>query len=491
MVAGSKTLAVILGAHEWEKLGLERAPAFKKSAEYFLNYLCSSRGLKLPPINVLNLFDDDLQPGQIDASIRHFIVDRNTDNKDITDLIIYYVGHGFYLKDSEYFLAIRATSSDSRASTAFKISYLKDILIDLAPNMKTLVILDACFSSGAIVELSQLGDTIRVMENSFNFVRNRTVLFCAAAAKEWAISPPASDFTMFSGSLLHILEKGHEKGSRYLCLRDVAQLVNEHIRATFGNEGVPAQIHVPYQDLRDLTIDPYFPNCAYPISDVNDRMDEIYDRLEVIEGKLRLIDDGPAAGGEGASSPHDGFPIGETAWCAHVIAQAEAYPSGLRNLALTSLHKLHGGHGGRPQLTEYVVDNILHKMCGPKKILAENQMSAIFLRKSKVKGHFQWEERKSLDLYSPNGEGEERIHGDTSFLVHEDQVNEAISQMEFTIRLERNTIFSFSRWWKKNQRHTIKADDSFTDDEATASYTNGIFTFNYEKREATTNKVAH
>jgi Caspase domain len=483
MLAGSKTLAIILGASQWEDYPtLDGSPSFEKSASYFSSYLCSYRGLRLPPLNICNLFDQKMPPDAMIKTIKNFIKDKLRNNPDISDLIIYYVGHGSYLNDKEYFLAIRSLSQDAKDAGAFKVSYLRDIITEVALEKRTLIILDACYSGAAMAEFARL-PAVKLVHDSLtpNEVKRGVVLFCAAGGAEYAINPAGSDFTMFSGALLHVLENGNVGSNRYLSLSEFGQLVKDHISDRFGAKAVPAQIHVPVHDLRDILKDPYFPNAAFPITDLNDRVDDLYEQIEKINSRLTVFSGQASSNTVVAALPSSDVED-VSAWRGIILEKAESN-GGLRDLTIDCLHKLHGGKLARREIIEYVVDNLIRKVCDDRTILCEEEQSTVLLKKSTLPGHFIWEEDRSLILYSPLGEGEEVVFGDTSFLVDENQVDAAIAKMELRVKIDgRRIVFAFSDWWKRHKPGKIRPGDSFADDEATASYDGRSFAFKYQRK---------
>ena len=94
------TVAIILGAHDWTGINLPRAPSFRRSAAHFHRYLLASPpvGLGLEPDLLLDMFDDpspaETQLERISDMVRGFVRERGDTSRPISDLLIYYVGHG-------------------------------------------------------------------------------------------------------------------------------------------------------------------------------------------------------------------------------------------------------------------------------------------------------------------------------------------------------------------------------------------------------------
>jgi Ni,Fe-hydrogenase maturation factor len=287
-----KTIAIIFGASAFPSYpALEPSPAFKESAENFEKYLTSYHGLRVPPDNVKWLFDKDLQPGQLLSEMRKFVNEKLKPPSDITDVIFYYCGHGGYLNDDEYFLALNSTDRESKEATVFKIRYLRDLVADLTKGKRNLIVLDACYSGASLGEFSHMSDD----EDAANLVTSQIsgisgsqdrmaaqstvamasegiVLFCAAGAKKWAKTPLEASYTMFTGALLKVLEDGDQKAGPFFTLKKTAELVQGQINRTFGSQGVQPQIHVPVQGIHDILQSAYFPNPAFDITDFEARL---------------------------------------------------------------------------------------------------------------------------------------------------------------------------------------------------------------------------
>src|SRR5262245_48356841 len=95
-VAPESTLAVILGASSWPdypQLSGQVSAPLEKSAESFREYLLSPDGLHLPPGNLKDLFNDGRSTSEVLNSVADFLKDRQQ-KSTITDLILYFAGHG-------------------------------------------------------------------------------------------------------------------------------------------------------------------------------------------------------------------------------------------------------------------------------------------------------------------------------------------------------------------------------------------------------------
>lgn len=255
------TIAVIFGASEFPHAdALSASPAFAGSASAFAAYLQSERGFQLAEAQVLNLFDDTSNViEQNDQLVTHL-----QRNQDASDLIIYYVGHGGFLPDREYFLALRSTKRGAEGITGLRIRALAHSLEEHFPGKRVFLILDCCFAGEAVAQFQS--DDIGTIVESKTFdalPSSGTSLLVAASRDEPAIAPTGAAYTMFSDCFLAALTQGLAGGGQKLSLADIGELVQKRVRSKFGQRGVRPEIHSPRQTGGDVAKAPLFPNPAY------------------------------------------------------------------------------------------------------------------------------------------------------------------------------------------------------------------------------------
>jgi len=108
------TLAIIFGASEWpDAPDFTSSDAFKQAALGIREYLTLKFGI--PEENLLDLFDQGLSPYEIDREISQFLQNRlefeNRENSLVRDLIVYFVGHGGFDGNKNFYLAIKCTNT--------------------------------------------------------------------------------------------------------------------------------------------------------------------------------------------------------------------------------------------------------------------------------------------------------------------------------------------------------------------------------------------
>ncbi|MGM4877396.1 caspase family protein [Bradyrhizobium sp. 956_D2_N1_5] len=251
-----KIVAIVLGATEFPGYGTQlNNLAFGRSSAAFLGYLQDVLGLRAEQI--LNLFDDPASVIDLDERISSFLA-RNTDSRNV---IIFYVGHGGFLSDREYYLAVRSTRKSREHTTGMRIRAIAETLGQFAGDKNLMLILDCCFAGEAVKEF-QSNDLATVVENkTFDALpETGTALLVAASKDEPAISPASKPYTMFSESFIKVLTEGVRSKQERLSLRDVAVRTQALIKSQYGLIAVRPEVHAPRQrgiNVADLEI---FPN---------------------------------------------------------------------------------------------------------------------------------------------------------------------------------------------------------------------------------------
>ena len=138
---------VVLGASMFPGLeGLDN-PAFARSA-VAAKEVFASAGPLFRRVAVLDLFDQDLSPNAIiDAIERHIAA-----HPDMADLLVYYCGHGDFLRDQTYFLTLRGTRKGREATTGLTLRGLRHDLETQLSRRRLYLVLDCCYAGAAVKE---------------------------------------------------------------------------------------------------------------------------------------------------------------------------------------------------------------------------------------------------------------------------------------------------------------------------------------------------
>ena len=175
-------------------------------------------------------------------------------------IIIYYVGHGAYLGDHEYYLALRCTDDQAERTSGLESKVLAEIVNK--KHTRNYLILDCCFAGEAVKDF-QVGDiTPKVRDDTSRMLRaTGTALFCACSKHDVAISRGSGDLTQFSECLTDTLECGASEKGETLTLRDVNEKVCECVDR-FKPGGINPELHSPTKGGADIANYPLFPNQA-------------------------------------------------------------------------------------------------------------------------------------------------------------------------------------------------------------------------------------
>jgi len=286
-----ETIFITMGASKWPNChALEELPACLESAKAFESYIDSPYGFNLARGMTLNLFDEDLYPGDLNKKITEFI-SRIRKNNEISNVIFYIVGHGAF-HDHKYFVALRSFDERFKGETMYSIEYLVKLIRNVSSDVRNVVIIDACYAGAALREFASLSSELdvefqEILRRSLNEAEQPEkgiALLCASGPKQEALAPKGQKLTMFTGALLKVLEQeGCEDSGEYLSLRTLCQKIRNTVSFEYGKKGIDPQLHLPDQtDCADFLDAPLFPNpnCGTLLQGLSDAPQQqlIFDR---------------------------------------------------------------------------------------------------------------------------------------------------------------------------------------------------------------------
>jgi Caspase domain len=266
------TLAIILGAKEFPKApAFTASSAFFNAAQGFEQYLLSKFGL--PKENLLNLFDSaepfSVQYEEMVKHVKQQVAALAEAGTPARDIVVYYVGHGAFSGDNEYFLAIRDTIQGNESQTSCSIKGLANVLrIREARVLRRYLVLDSCFAAAAYQAFQAGGGPLPVAQQKIvsefppgeTPAQKGTAILCASGPKEPAKVLPELDITMFTDALLKVLAAGTPIDQSHLSLADVGNLVGQLIHEAHLEEAVRPEVHSPEQREGDVANVRLFPN---------------------------------------------------------------------------------------------------------------------------------------------------------------------------------------------------------------------------------------
>jgi hypothetical protein len=273
----SSTAAVVLGAHDWAEAGLGRAPSFLRSARRVVAYLYDPGGLRLDPELVLDLFDDMAGAGDQLARVRDTLDiqlhERREEGRPVTDLLVYYIGHGYTDDRGHLSLLVRRSRRGLEAETGIKAPDLARTLRLAAPQQRRSVILDCCFSEaaarafmGMAGDLNQQVAATVAKDLGDDQPARGTLLLCSSPVGEVSMGAPNAERTLFTGAVLEVLQQGAEGRPPYLSFADLRDAAFDRMVVSFGANAPRPALHQVNAAQGDLTRAPAFPNRAAAVA---------------------------------------------------------------------------------------------------------------------------------------------------------------------------------------------------------------------------------
>lgn len=273
----SFTAAVFLGASKYRSHSFEENPRFATSKRDFRAYVQDSdKGLNVSDELVLDLFDSPRPASSQLASLSFFLdnVSKQIPQGTRANLLVYYVGHGFFSASEEYLIAIGDLQTGNEQFTGLKVADLAYVVKTKAMEFRRFVVLDCCFAGESLKVFQSLGSEAiaRRIVPSFDSglpkrrsedPRRGTALFCAASKDSVARAPLENERTMFTDALLDALAQGDPELSQNMTLMELSELTWERI-SKIRSDPVRPVLHAPDQSDGDISRNvALFPNMSY------------------------------------------------------------------------------------------------------------------------------------------------------------------------------------------------------------------------------------
>jgi tetratricopeptide (TPR) repeat protein len=267
------TLLILLGASAWPySTEFQSSEAFANAARRLKAYFLNPRLFGLPAEDLLDLFDSNHSPDELDVEIRQFLEQRvvamRAAGNAARDVLLYFVGHGGFVgRDADFYLALRRTRMDNPRASGLQMLSLADTLTEKARHLRRIIILDCCFAAAAFsafqagpdqVALEKTSDAFEVRRKAVGFPTKGTALLCSSSHKSPSLLLPDGSSTMFTKALLDALVQGTTPQLDRLSLRDVRGLAAD-VLMEIRNAPRPI-VHSPDQSEGDIADIPFFPN---------------------------------------------------------------------------------------------------------------------------------------------------------------------------------------------------------------------------------------
>lgn len=256
---------IILGASAFPHYPAARRldnQSFARSARAFRALVEAPGAMLLGAPAILDLFDAEDDPGQLVRRMRAFLKEAGA----LTDVVIYYCGHGDFLADvhKSYILTLRSTEPDNEGFTALPLRQMRLSLDSQLAMKRVFLILDCCFAGRAATEWQADGIGHVIEDQVFqSFPKRGTALIAASAKGMPAVAPEGEPLTMFTGVLVDIVSEGLKGSKQQLSFREVFEAVKARIVDRHGARAAAPVIHAPHQPDGDISFDPFFINRGH------------------------------------------------------------------------------------------------------------------------------------------------------------------------------------------------------------------------------------
>jgi serine/threonine protein kinase len=298
------TAAVLLGASDWTDAGLGSAPSFGRSAKELLNYLTHASGLGLDPDLIIDLFNDRTyageQLGYVRDTLGRRIKERSEAGHPVSDVIIYYLGHGVTDEQAHLSLLVRRSINGMEVETGIRAPDLARTLKLAAPKQRRMIVLDCCFAEAAIKAFIGMSAPAKSLSASVakdfadGLPASGGLLLCSAPANEIAVGAPNAEHTLFTGALLQVLQSGLGRDQPFFSFTDLRDATYQIMLEKFG-AGAPYPVLHPFSPAHgDLAQYPAFPNIVKESKPAPDRWPPPADTIEASSLYASNSGDGPS-----------------------------------------------------------------------------------------------------------------------------------------------------------------------------------------------------
>lgn len=248
---------VVLGASQFEISSLEPNLAFARSKDAFVAAMMGAGGSSE---RLIDLFDSPKSVpdmiGQIENFLKH--------NRSLTDVIIYYCGHGGISGANELYLTLRKTREHWEDYEAITLGPLRKRLRERLVGRRVYLILDCCYAGRAAAQWMNVGGINPAIGGSVfgAFPKSGSALIAATQADKPAICLHDAEQTVFTGALVRILRNGIQGGASRLSLREIFDHAQDLIVSEHAREAPRPELYPFASDHSDIANTPIFANAA-------------------------------------------------------------------------------------------------------------------------------------------------------------------------------------------------------------------------------------
>ncbi|MFJ4242791.1 caspase family protein, partial [Streptomyces iakyrus] len=213
----AKSRAVLIGVSEYTTL--PPLPTVSKNVSALKSILTGSTSWALPSSNCIAVENPRTPEELVDPVFQ--CAEEATDT-----LLVYYAGHGLRGQNRGELRLTRTTSRAGAPHTSTDFNDIREALLGSIANRR-IVILDCCYAASA---LGIMADPAHVIAE--DALVEGTYLIAAAGETQTAIAQDGNGFTVFTGELVNVLQKGIPDGAKkYLDLDTVFNQLFHSLRS--------------------------------------------------------------------------------------------------------------------------------------------------------------------------------------------------------------------------------------------------------------------
>lgn len=278
----STTVAILLAATEFPSHA-EFASRRQQNAAFGVSLRAVQAYLErtgVPPEHVLVLENLPEAPheqlARMSAFFRQCCQQAEAENRDLRDLLFYFVGHGGG-KQQDYHLYLAASNPDYLRQTTLGVRELMTELsrtlrgaaTDFGLFLRQYYIIDACYSAQAYHAATTISSGAKSRRRQQHPSRGMTLL-CSSNSDEHSWTPASGEMTLFTQAMLELLDEPDEEGRQTLAslgealsFQQLAAMLARRLESRWDNDrSAPPlpQVYSPVTIEGDLQHVPFFPN---------------------------------------------------------------------------------------------------------------------------------------------------------------------------------------------------------------------------------------
>lgn len=287
----NKYALILLGASDFKDSfkmppdeAMKMTSAFLAAKDRILSLFKQTYECELKEDFLLDLFDSPISPSEIDVNVTKFITEKL--EQGITDLIVYYIGHGVVPND-EFLLLTKSSRIESPEISSIIFRFFANTIVRNASAIRNYIILDCCFAAMAAKEFPAVNSNRTNGSDNHEEYANGVSLYCSSSDGVQSRVVPSRNITMFTESFAQALDQGSARHSgSYLSLNDIDELTQEMIDKLNKDkeDRVYPEIHSPklYRG-KSIAEAPLFPNYYYVKNKFGKKFSEKID----FDGRIR------------------------------------------------------------------------------------------------------------------------------------------------------------------------------------------------------------